>query len=569
MTSRLILLLTLCAVSVCAQDGDEGSPGDPIRYQARSMVMTKNGIVATNQSLSAAAGAKVLEAGGNAIDAIIAANAMEGLVEPTANGMGGDLFAIIYEAKTGKYYGLNSSGWSAKGMTPEFLASKGITKKIPNSGIYSVSVPGAVAGWDAMHKKFGKLPWQQLFDPVIYYAEAGFPITELISQRWHSETKKLQSAEAKRLWFDGKAPEPGTMFRNPTLAKSMRMVQKEGRNGFYRGPIAESIVNVSQTLGGAFTLEDLADFQPEWIDPISTTYRGWTVLELPPNGSGVAALSMLNIMEHYPLTEYGHNSTKALHVMIEAKKLAYADMLKYTGDPKFSKAPVAEMISKTLGAEHAKQIDPAKAACRVTPANLEAMAKQPGADTTYMTAIDKDGNMVSLIQSNFSGFGSGVVPLNVGFMLQNRASLFTLEPGQPNTLEGHKRPLHTIIPAMMAKGDTKISFGIMGGWNQAQAHAQFVANIVDFGMNIQAAMEAARFTKGSFDGCDVSIESRVDAPVLAELKKMGHEVKVTPPYSPGMGGGQVVMQNGEGVHFGGSDPRKDGEPVPESPKFWK
>src|SRR5260370_4598838 len=379
---RAGMLMIISATSLLAQEGD-GVGKEVDRQQSRSMVMYKCGIVATSQTLASAVGVKVLEAGGNAIDAAVAANATRGLVEPTGNGMGGDLFAIVYEAKTGKYYGLNSSGWSASGMTVEFLKSKGITK-MPMQGIYSATVGGAVAGWDALHKKFGKLAWQQLFEPAIRYAEDGYAVTELISQRWHLEEAKLKSPEAARIWLPGgKAPVAGQWFRNPTLAKSLRMVSKEGRDGLYRGPIAESIVAVSKSLGGTFSLADLADFQPEWVEPISTEDRGWKVMDLPPNGMGIAALGMLNIMERFPLASYGHNSAQALHVMIEAKKLAYADMLRYTGDMRFAKVPGSEMTSKNLGVKHAGEINPERASCKVTPAELISMSKMPGADTIY------------------------------------------------------------------------------------------------------------------------------------------------------------------------------------------
>lgn len=541
---------------------------EPPRTQARSVVMTRYGIVTTSQTLASAAGAKVLEAGGNAIDAAIAANATLGLVEPNSNGMGGDLFAIIYEAKTKKLYGLNSSGWSPSGLTVDLLAGKDI-KSMPQVGIYSVTVPGAVAGWDALHRKFGRMQWAEIFRPAIRYAEEGFPVTEWIAGGWKASVPKFKSPEAARIYMpNGTPPEVGEVFRNPALAKTLGLVASKGRDGFYKGAVAQAIVDVSRAEGGTFTLSDLSEFQPEWVEPISTTYHGWTVFELPPNGQGIAALSMLNIMEDFPLTQYGQNSAKALHVEIEAKKLAYADMLRYVGDPRFSKIPVDRMLSKELGATHAHEINEAKAACKVTPADLVSMSRLPGADTIYMTAIDHDGNMISLIQSNYAGFGSGVVPLNVGFMLQNRGGLFTLEKKQPNTLEPRKRPLHTIIPAFMMKGDTRISFGIMGGWNQSQAHAQFVANVVDFGMNIQAALEAPRFTKISFDGCDVDIESRVPESVREELKKLGHDVRALAPYSGAVGGGQAVMADATGVHFGGSDPRKDGAAVPESPQFF-
>lgn len=559
----------LCfALAVPAQDGEGAGSKEIIREQARSVVATKFGIVATSQTLASAAGAKVLEAGGSAVDAAIAANATLGLVEPTGNGMGGDLFAIVYEAKTGKLYGLNASGWAPSGLTVDLLEAKGL-KRMPSSGIYSVTVPGAVAGWAKLHGKFGRLPWKNLFAPAIYYAENGFPITELISNRWHVELSRLKHPRAQALWLpDGKPPIAGQWFRNPALAASLKKVADNGRDGLYKGPIAAAILAESKEQSGTFTAADLAEFDAEWVEPISTSYRGWTVTELPPNGHGIAALSMLNIMEKFPIGEWGHNSAKSLHAMIEAKKIGYADMLKYTGDPRFSQAPVASMISKDLGAQHAAEIDMAKARCHVTPAELISLSRMPGADTIYMSAVDRDGNIVSLIQSNYAGFGSGVVPEGVGFMLQNRGGLFTLERNQPNTLQPRKRPLHTIIPGFMAKDGTKIGFGIMGGWNQAQAHAQFVSNIVDHGLNIQAAMEAARFTKGSFDGCDVTIESRVSPAVIEELKKMGHLVRVIAPYSQGVGGGQAVMVNGNGIKFGASDARKDGAAVPESPGFW-
>ncbi len=541
-----------------------------VREQARSVVMTRHGIVAASQTLAAAAGAKVLEAGGNAIDAAIAANAVLGLVEPTGNGIGGDLFAIVYEAKTGKVYGLNSSGWAPSGLTPELLESKGM-KKMPSLGIYAVTVPGAVAGWDALHSKFGRMKWSQLFSPAVTYAEEGFPLTELIAgpKGWGAVSIFKKNLPAQEVyWPGGVAPKAGDIFKNPRLAKSLRLIADQGRDAFYKGAIAEAILAASKEAGGTFTAADLAEFQPEWVEPVTTTYRGWTVSELPPNGQGIAALSMLNIMERFPLKEWGHNSAKSLHAMIEAKKLAYADMLQYVGDPRFSKIPVADMVSKELGERRAGLIDARKAACKVVPSQLAGIAGTPGADTIYMSAVDAEGNIVSLIQSNYQGFGSGVMPPEMGFMLQNRGALFTLERNHANTLAPRKRPLHTIIPAFMQKDDVKIGFGIMGGWNQSQAHAQFVSNIVDHGFNVQWALEAARFTKETFEGCDVMVEQRVPPAVVEQLKKLGHDVKVTVPFSGTMGGGQAVMVNGAGVKFGGSDPRKDGAAVPQSPGFW-
>jgi gamma-glutamyltranspeptidase/glutathione hydrolase len=538
------------------------------RWQARSMVETKFGIVATSQTLASAAGAHVLEMGGNAIDAAIAANAVLGVVEPMSDGIGGDLFAIIYEAKTGKLYGLNASGWAPTGLTIDALKNKHIDE-MPQQGIYSVTIPGAVAGWDMLRTKFGTMPLDKLLTPAIYYADNGFPVTEIIADAWKGSTKKLSATKNATYTYlpDGRAPKVGEIFRNRDVAASLRLVATHGRDGFYKGTTAQALIREAKENGVEWTAADLADFHPEWVEPISINYRGWTVTELPPNGQGIAALSMLNIMERFPLADYGHNSVKALHVMIEAKKLAYADLLKYVADPKYSKTPVSQILSKDTAAARAKLINTEHAACSVVPTELAWLAKLPGADTIYMSAMDKEGNMVSLIQSNYAGFGSGVVAQGTGFALQNRGGLFSLEKGHPNALAPRKRPLHTIIPAFMQKDDTRIAFGIMGGWNQSQAHAQFVSNVVDFGMNIQGAMEAARFTKGTFEGCDVNMETRILPAVIKQLESMGHIIKPVGQYSGGMGGGQAVMSVGGGVHFAASDPRKDGEAVPENPAF--
>src|SRR5215471_8042867 len=381
---------------------------------------------------------------------------------------------------------------------------------MPQNGIYSVTVPGAVAGWDALRSRFGTKNFPELLAPAIYYAENGFPITEVIGRGWNGSVNKLsqQANSAKTFLVNGQAPKVGQLFRNPDLGKSLRLIAENGRDGFYRGPTAEAILALSKETGGTFTAADLTEFQPEWVTPISTTYRGWTISELPPNSTGIAALMMLNLMEQYPLKDWGFHSTKALHVMIEAKKLAYADLVRYIGDPKFSKLPVDALLSKSHGAERSKLIDMNKAACNIEPARLEGYTNSTAQDTIYLSAIDKDGNIVSLIQSNYSDFGSGVVAPGTGFILHNRGALFTLEPNHPNSLAPHKRPLHTIIPAFMEKDGVRIGFGIMGGWNQAQAHAQFVSNLVDFGMNIQAALDVPRFTKLTFEGCDVQVESR-------------------------------------------------------------
>jgi len=563
---HLFLSLTMVAQPVLFGQDEAAQNGG--RWQARSMVTTKFLIVATSQTLASAAGAHILEMGGNAIDAAIAANAVLGVVEPMSDGLGGDLFAIVYEAKTGKLFGLNASGWAPTGLTIEALERQHIDK-MPQQGIYSVTVPGAVAGWDMLRTKFGTMPLDRILTPAIYYAENGFPVTEIIAGQWQNSTKKLSATKGAKDTYlpDGRAPKVGEIFRNRDLAGSLRLIASHGRDGFFKGPTAQALIREAKEDGIEWTPADLADFHPEWVEPISTTYRGWTVTELPPNGQGIAALSMLNIMERYPLAEYGHNSIKALHVMIEAKKLAYSDLLRYVGDPHYTNVPVATLLSKDTAAARARLINDRRATCSVTPTELAWLAQLPGADTIYMSAIDRNGNMVSLIQSNYAGFGSGVVAPGTGFALQNRGGLFSLERGHPNALAPRKRPLHTIIPAFMQNGDTRIAFGIMGGWNQSQAHAQFVSNVVDFGMNIQGALEAARFSKGTFDGCDLNMETRVLPPVIKELESMGHIIRPVGAYSGGMGGGQAVMSVAGGVHFGASDPRKDGAAVPENPAF--
>jgi len=556
----------LVAMSLPLAATAQGSSGYPLPVPGRSVVTTTLGIVAASQPLAAQAGVQILEAGGNAIDAAIATNAVLGLVEPHMNGIGGDLFAIIYEAKTGRLHGLNASGWAPTGMTPQFLASKGITR-MPNTGIYSVTVPGAVAGWDALRTRFGTREFADLLGPAIWYAEHGFPVSEVIAGEWAEAERKLSAtAEATATFLpDGRAPRAGEVFRNPNLARSLRRIAEQGKDGFYRGPTAEAILAAGHENGGTMTAPDLADFAPEWQDPISTTYHGWTVYEMPPQGQGIAALIMLNIMERYPLAQWGFHDPRSLHVMIEAKKLAYADMLEYVGDPKFSTVPVSRLLSRDHAAARAASIDMSKASCDVAPGDVGGLDGAHGGDTIYLTVIDKDGNIVSFIQSNYSAFGSGVVPAGAGFPLHNRGALFALEPGRPNTLAPRKRPLHTIIPAFMEKDGVRMGFGIMGGWNQSQAHAQFVANIADYGMTIQQALEAGRFTKGSFRGCDVQVEALVPEATRDALKALGHDVRLVPPRTDTFGRGQVVMSNAAGVHFGASEPRHDGAAIPQGP----
>ena len=525
------------------------------------MVVTRYGIVATEHPLASEIGANILRQGGNAVDAAVAANAALGLLAPMMNGIGGDLFVMVYEAKSGKLYGLNASGWSPAGLTPQFLKSKGITQ-MPGSGIHSVTVPGAVDGWEKLVKRFGRKRLSQLLAPTIRYAEEGSPVPEILSAAWAAGEKKLrQDVNATHTYLpQGHPPRLGEVFRNPDLAWSLKQIAAHGRNGFYKGKVAERILACSRSLGGTMTAEDLAKFSAQWVEPISTTYRGWTVYEMPPNGQGIAALMMLNLMEIYPMAEFGPGSADAFHTMIEAKKIAYADMRRYVSDPGFHQVPVAGMLSKSYAGERARLLDQTKANCQVAAGQPPPM----GSDTTYFCTVDSEGNMVSYIQSNFASFGSGIVPAGTGFVLQNRGGLFGLDPASPNLLAGRKRPLHTIIPAFMRHGQVGIAFGIMGGWNQAQAHAQFVSDVVDHHMNIQAALEAPRFTKHSFDGCDVEIEARVPEAVRSELTRKGHQIKVLTDFDSDCGGGQAVMRDFTArVNYGASDPRKDGAAVPQ------
>ena len=525
------------------------------------MVISRYGIVATEHPMASQIGATILAEGGNAIDAAVAANAAMGVFGPMANGMGGDMFALVYEAKTGNLYGLNASGWAPAGLTSEFLKSKGLTD-MPQSGIQSVTVPGVVDGWDKLVNRFGRKKLSHLLAPAIRCAEEGFPVTEIFSSYWVASEKKLRGDTNAAATYlpNNRAPRPGEIFRNPELAWSLKQVAARGRKAFYEGEIARRILACSKARGGMMSATDLAQFSSEWVEPISTSYRGWTVYELPPNGQGIGALLMLNLMENFALREFGPGSTDALHVMIESKKLAYADVLRYVCDPRFNRTPVAGMLSKEYGRERAKLIDLAKANCRVE----AGMPPRIGTDTTYLCVVDAEGNMVSYIQSNYASFGSGLVAAGTGFALQNRGGLFSLEAGAPNELAGRKRPLHTIIPAFMSKGDVRIAFGIMGGWNQSQAHAQFVSDVVDYKMNIQAALEAPRFTKLSFGGCDVEVEGRVPAAVRDELARRGHQIELRGDFSASVGGGQAVLRDfAAGVNYGASDPRKDGAAIPQ------
>src|ERR1700746_2425 len=550
----VLCVAALAGLAVNAQD----------RGQSRCMVISRNGIVAAESPLAAQAGVRILEQGGNAVDAAIATNAMMGVVEPMMNGIGGDLFALVYDAKANKLYGLNASGWAPKGLTIEYLAGQGI-RSMPQQGVNSITVPGAVDGWQKLADKFGRKKLAENLAAAIRTAQEGFPVPEWDAAYWAGSVNYLRTDEAATKTYlpEDRAPRVGEVFRNPDLAWSLEQIAQHGKDAFYKGESAKKILESMKRHGGSMTEADLAEFSSESVEPISTTYRDWTVYELPPNVQGLVALEMLNIMETFPLgqKDWGFASTNALHIMIEAKKLAYADLLKHIGDPRKQKLPVATLLSKEWAVERAKQIDVDRAKCDATAGEIAA-----GNDPPYLSVVDREGNMVSLIQSNYELFGSGIVAPGTGFALHDRGGLFSLDPASPNALAGRKRTLHTIIPAFAQKGDTRVAFGIMGGWNQSQAHAQFLVDLADYKMNIQAAMEAPRFTKITFAGCDVKMENRFSQKTRDELKAKGHQVELLGTYSSSVGGGQAVMRDfASGVNYGASDPRKDGEAVAELP----
>lgn len=555
---RLIFLLVL----LCAWSHRAGAQD---RSYARSMVATDRGIVATSDVLASQAGAQILAKGGSAIDAAIAANATLGVTEPMMNGIGGDLFLLYWDTKSGKLYGLNASGWAPQSLTIDFLQKQGI-KSMPEDGIQSVTVPGAVDGWAKAHRRFGRLPWKDLFAPAIYYAENGYAVPEIIHDFWGIGQGKLkQTVEAQRVFLPhGKVPGLGEKFSNPDLGRTLRLLADKGPVEFYRGEIAQAILKTSTALGGTMQASDLAEFSSEWVEPIAIDYRGWKVYELPPNGQGMAALEMLNIMAISKPDKDGPQGVVELHKKIEAMKLAYTDLYRYNGDPRFATVPVQGLLSKEYAAQRAALIDPRKANCAAvngTPAK---------SDTTYLAVVDKDGNIASLIQSVYDYFGSGVAVEGMGFLLQDRGGLFVLDPNDPNALAPRKRPFHTIIPAFMERGDEHIGFGIMGGSNQPLAHAQFVSNVADYGWNIQASLSAPRFTirdTGEAIKCTVLLESRIVPEVQAQLRERGHDLILRKDYSAFMGRGQAVLHNSAtGINFGASDPRADGSAEPEPPR---
>jgi gamma-glutamyltranspeptidase/glutathione hydrolase len=533
-------------------------------HQSRSAVVARSGIVATSQPLASQAGLDVLQAGGTAADAAIAANAVIGLTEPMSCGIGGDLFVIYWEAKTKKLYGLNACGRSPYQISREKLVAQGLTE-IPTSGPLSWSVPGCVDGWAELRQRFGTKTLGELLKPAIDYAEQGFPVSEVIAQGWQGSVKSLGQwpNSAKTYLIDGRAPQVGELFKNPNLARSYRLIAARGRDAFYQGEISRQIVDFSEKNGGFFSLKDFAEHRSNWIDPVSANYRGFDVWELPPNGQGIAALEMLNVLEAYDIKKMGPFSPDYLHLFIEAKKLAFADRARYYTDPEFASLPVKELISKEYAARQRKRIDPDKAAVDVA-AGDPLLAH---GDTIYLTVVDKDRNCCSFIQSLYFGFGSQMVAGETGFALQNRGCLFALDENHLNRLEPHKRPFHTIIPAFVTKdGQPWLSFGVMGGDMQPQGHVQVLIDMIDFGMNVQEAGDAPRVQHfGSQtptghpaepDGGRVAAESGIPEATLEALKKKGHRII----RSPGAFGGYqaILIDSKHGTLQGGSDPRKDG-----------
>ncbi len=530
------------------------------KFASRSEVIGQNGMVATSHPLATQIGLDILKQGGTAVDAAIAANIALGLMEPTGNGIGGDLFAIVWDAKSKKLHGLNASGPAPQNISIEYFTENNL-KKIPSYGPLPVTVPGAVDGWVKLHEKFGKLEFKSLFSPTIEYANNGFPVTETIAYYLDRSKERFQNyPNFKKVWLkNGRMPIKGEIFKNPQLARTLSIIAEKGRSGFYEGEIAQTIADFIQLQGGFLSYEDLSSFHSEWTPPVSSNYRGYDVWELPPNGQGIAALQILNILENYNLKKMGLFSSEYIHLFTEAKKLAFADRAKYYADPNFSNIPVKELISKSYANERAKLINMKKAALAVEPGILES------GDTIYLTAADKYGNMISLIQSNYRGMGSGMMPPGLGFMLQDRGELFSLDKSHRNALQGGKRPFHTIIPAFVTlDGEPFMSFGVMGGATQPQAHAQIIINMVDFGLNLQEAGDAPRIVhSGSSQPTDevmtnggkLSLESGFSKSIENELTAKGHKLE----YQRGVFGGYQAIMLKDGVYYGASESRKDGQ----------
>ncbi len=552
-------LAVFCSTGSMAMDRITGAA-----FASRSEVYAVNGMAATSQPLATQVAVDILKQGGSAVDAAIAANAMLGLVEPTGSGIGGDLFAIVWSAKEQRLYGLNASGRSPASLTLEMLKAKGL-EQLPPYGPLPVSVPGAVDGWYELHDKFGKLPMKDNLAPAIHYAREGFPVSELIAFYLARSGDKLAKYPGFKETYmpGGRMPAVGELFRNPALANSYEKIAKGGRDVFYKGEIARSIAAYMQQQGGYLSYEDLASHKSEWVEPVSANYRGYDIWELPPNGQGIAALQILKTLEPFNLKAMGLGSAEYVHHFVEAKKLAFADRAKFYADMDFAKVPVASLISKEYNYARAKLIDADKAAASVEPGNPNLLH----GDTIYLTTADKEGNMVSLIQSNYRGMGSGMTPPDLGFVLQDRGQLFDLTPGRANSYAPGKRPFHTIIPAFVTKdGKPWLSFGVMGGATQPQMHAQIMINLIDFGLNLQEAGDAPRILHtGSSqptgeqmtDGGYISLESGFSMETRRELMKKGHTLSDS---LGAFGGYQAIGVNVEsGVYRGASESRKDGQ----------
>ena len=561
MNRILVASVTLIvAVSASAADRITGKP-----FATRSEILATHGMVATSVPLATQIGLDILKKGGTAMDAAIAANAALGLMEPVSNGVGGDLFAIVWDAKTKKLYGYNGSGRSPKSLTMQYFVDHGI-KEIPALGPLPVNVPGTVDAWFALHDKFGKLPIAQDLAPAIGYAREGFPVTELIAHYWAISVPRLSKYPGftEQMTINGHAPEKGEIWKNPNLANTLETIAKGGRDVFYKGKIAHIIGDYFKANGGFLSYEDMAAHKGEWVEPIKTNYRGYDVYELPPNGQGLAALEILNVLEGYDLKKYGFGSPEHVHLFVEAKKLAWEDRAHLYADPDFFKAPLDKLLSKEYAADQRKKISMDHAMLSVP-----SYAPLEHGDTIYMTAADQWGNMVSLIQSNYRGMGSGMTPPGLGFILQDRGQLFVLKEGQANSYAPGKRPFHTIIPSFITKDDgTRISFGVMGGGMQPQGHAQIVMNLVDFGMSLQEAGDAPRVQhegdtepEGQLtqmkDGGEVELESGFPYETIRALMQKGHHVTwADGPY----GGYQAIEWDPKNhSYIGASEGRKDGQ----------
>ncbi len=558
---HLLAVVAMASLTTSA-GGFDRVTGQP--FASRSEVIASNGMAATSQPLATQIALDILRQGGSAVDAAIAANAALGLMEPTGSGIGGDLFAIVWDNENKQLLGLNASGRSPMLLTLDYFRQQEL-EQVPYLGPLAVSVPGAVDGWFELHQRFGKLSMADILAPAIAYARNGFPVTEVIADGWAANARtRADFAGFKEVYMPGgSVPGKGDMFRNPRLADTYELLAAEGRDAFYKGEIAREIDAYITEQGGFLRYEDLAEHHSEWVTPVSTRYRGYDVYELPPNGQGAVALQMLNILESYDLRGMGFGSTDYIHTLVEAKKLSYEDRAKYYADMEFYNAPLTRLISKEYALERRKLIDPKKAAQSYPPGDF---ALEHG-DTIYLTVADQDGNMVSLIQSNYGGMGSGMTPANLGFMLQNRGVLFSLEDGHANVYEPGKRPFHTIIPAFVMKdGKPLMSFGVMGGAMQPQGHVQILVNMIDFDMNLQEAGDAARVRhSGSSqptdekmtDGGRLFLESGIGEEVRQQLRERGHTIDTA---KESVGGYQAVYWNEEqGVYYGASESRKDGQ----------